>query len=117
MDQLFRDLKHFCRAFIDNIIIFLDIFEDHCRYLEEVFILFWKKSVSINPEKSFISYLSVELLDFYIDNLGLYITEDRIQGFCDLEFPCIFKDLECYLSDIGFLCPLIPYYIQLAVLL
>ncbi len=114
MDQLFRDLKHFYRAFIDNIVIFLNIFEDHCQYLEEIFMLFWEKSVSINPEKSFIGYLSVELLGFYVDSLGLYIIEDRIQGFCDLEFPCILKDLECYLGTTRFLHPLIPYYIQLA---
>ncbi len=114
MDQLLRDLKHFCCVFIDNIVIFSDTFENHCRHLEEIFILFWEKSISINPEKSFISYLSIELLDFYVDNLGLYITKDRIQGFHDLEFPHTLKNLECYLDTTGFLYPLILYYTQLA---
>ncbi len=30
MDQLLRNLKHFYRAFINNIVIFSDTFEDHC---------------------------------------------------------------------------------------
>ncbi len=111
MDQLFRNLKYFCRIFIDNIVIFSDIFEDHCRYLEEVFIFFQEKSVSINPKKSFIGYLSVKLLDFYIDSLELYTTKDRIQGFYNLEFPYNLKDLECYLGVIRFLYLLILYYI------
>ncbi len=111
MNQLFWNFKYFYHAFINNIVIFSDIFEDHCRHLEEVFILFREKSVSINPEKSFIGYLSVEFLSFYVDSLGLYIIEDRIQGFYDLKFPYILKDLEHYLGTTEFLYPLILYYI------
>ncbi len=65
-------------AFIDNIIIFLDIFNDYIEYLEDIFSLFWKKNISINLKKSYIEYLMVELLRYYIDVLKMYSTEDRI---------------------------------------
>ncbi len=34
---------------------------------------FQEKNISINLEKSFINYLLIEFLNFYIDNLELYI--------------------------------------------
>ncbi len=69
--------KYYC-IFIDNIIIFSDIFKDHGKHLKTVFSLFKEKNISINPEKSFISYSSVKLFGFYIDALSIYSTEDCI---------------------------------------
>ena len=100
--------------FIDNIVIFSNIFKDYNRYLRTVFSLFEKKSININPKKSFINYLSVELFGFYIDTFNIHFTEDRIQGFRQLEFPAILKALETYLKATGFLYSLVPYYIQIA---
>ncbi len=81
------------------------------KYLETVFSLFEEKNININLEKSFIDYLSVELLGFYIDTFDIHFTEDRIQSFCQLKFPAILKALKTYLEAIGSLRSLIPYYI------
>jgi len=66
------------RIFIDDIIIFLDIFNDYIEHLEDIFSLFRKKNISINLKKSYIGYLTVELLKYYIDVLEIYSMEDRI---------------------------------------
>jgi hypothetical protein len=81
--------------------------------LENIFSLFRKKNISINPEKSYIEYPIVELLGYYIDILGIYSMEDRTQGFYELEFLSILKALEIYLGAIGFLYSIIPYYAQI----
>ena len=95
-------------------IIFSDTFKDYSKHLKTVFSLFEEKSININLNKSFIGYLSVELFDFYIDTLDIHSTEDRIQGFRQLEFPATLKALKTYLRTTGFLHSLIPYYTQIA---
>ncbi len=58
--------------------MFSNIFKDHRKYLKTIFSLFEEKNININPEKSYIGYLFIELLSFYIDILNIYSTEDRI---------------------------------------
>ncbi len=75
-----KTLKLYCkyyRTFIDNVIIFSNIFKNHRKHLKTIFFLF-KKNISINLEKSYIGYPFVELLGFYIDVLDIHFTEDRI---------------------------------------
>jgi hypothetical protein len=110
MDQTLKLYRKYCYIFIDDMVIFSDIFKDYNKYLGTVFSLFEEKNININPEKSFIGYPSVELFGFYVDALGMHSTEDRIQGFRQLEFPATLKALETYLGAIGFLRSLIPYY-------
>ena len=102
------------RTFIDDIVIFSDIFNDHIEHLEDIFSLFREKNISINPKKFYIRYSIVELLRYYIDVLKMYSIEDRIQSFYKLEFLFILKTLETYLKVIGFLRSIILYYIQIA---
>src|SRR6266566_1452509 len=105
-----RTLKLYCKyccIFIDDVIIFSDIFKDYNRHLRTVFSLFEKKSININPEKLFIDYPSVELFGFYIDTFDIHSIKDRIQSFHQLEFPATLKALEIYLKAISFLHSLI----------
>jgi len=82
--------------------------------LKDIFSLFRKKNININLKKSYIRYLIVELLGYYIDTLKIYFIEDRMQNFYKLEFPSILKMLKTYLKVIDFLRFIIPYYIQIA---
>ncbi len=74
-----RTLKTYndhCRTFIDDVIIFLNTFNDYIEHLEDIFSLFQKKNININFKKSYIGYPIVELLGYYIDVLRIYSTED-----------------------------------------
>lgn len=114
MDRTLKPHKHFCKAFIDDIVIFSDTFEDHVAHLRTIFNLFLKLGVSISPQKSYLGYPSIELLGFYVDSLGLTTTKERTQGFRDMVFPSTLKALETYLGSTGFLRTMIPYYAKLS---
>ncbi len=86
MDELLRRHKHFCRAFIDDIVIFSDNAEDHAKHLESIFKLFKSKNIVLSLYKSYVGYPSVELLGFIVNGLGLSNTKDRIEAFAKLEF-------------------------------
>lgn len=112
MNRLLK--KHpYCRAFIDDIVIYSDTKEDHIEHLSTIFSLFKSKNLSIALNKSFIGYLSVELLDFRVNGLGLTTTTERVAAFRDLAFPSTLKALEQYSGMSGFIRHLTPYYSQL----
>jgi hypothetical protein len=114
MDRLLDKHSSYCRAFIDDIVIFSDSEEDHLRHLRTIFDLFCRKNIAISPTKSYLGYPDVELLGFRVNGLGLSTTKERVAAFRNLAFPDQLKALEQYLGSTGFLRHLIPYYAQLA---
>ena len=94
--------------------IYLVIAEDHFHYLEAIFQLFSDRRIFISLKKSFLAYLSVKLLSFKVDSLGLLNTAYLLAAFKDLEFPKTLKALETYLGATRFLHHLLPYYTQIS---
>lgn len=74
MDRLLADFL-FCRAFIDDIVIFSESTENHERHLRSVFGLFVKRNIALSLKKSFIGYPLVDLLRFRIDGLRIALTD------------------------------------------
>ena len=50
------------------------MFKDYKRYLDKIFWLFMSKNIAITLTKSFIGYLLVNLLGFYVNRFGYNIT-------------------------------------------
>ena len=113
MDKLLRPHQMFARAFIDDIVIFSESFEEHQRHLREIFGLFVSKNIAISPTKSFIGYPSVDLLGFRVNGFGYSTTAQKVHAFQALAFPDRLKALESYIGATGFLRHLIPYYAKL----
>jgi hypothetical protein len=113
MDRLLRPFRHFCRAFIDDVIIFSRSAEEHLRHLETILKTFTAKNISINPKKSWIGYPSAQVLGFRVDSLGLSTTAERVASFAKLDFPYQLSALEQYIGATGYIRHLIPYYAQL----
>lgn len=102
MDRTLKPFQHFYRAFIDDVVIFSDLFEEHLEHLRQIFALFERRGFRCR-RKSYIGFKSVELLGFHVDAFGLSTMKERMQAFRDLEFPLNLKALETYLGAAGFL--------------
>jgi len=76
INRTLKAYNDYYRVFIDNVVIFLDIFNNHIEHLKDIFSLFREKNISINLEKSYIKYPIIELLRYYIDVLKIYSIED-----------------------------------------
>ena len=114
MDRLLDKHSHYCKAFIDDIVIFSDNAEQHEQHLKTIFRLFLSKNIAISPAKSYVAYPDVELLGFRVNSLGLTTTKERVAAFRNLAFPDSLKALEQYLGASGFLRHLIPYFAKLS---
>jgi hypothetical protein len=110
MDSVLREHDEYAAAFIDDIIIYSDSFEDHLVHVRRIFELFESLNISLSPGKSFIGYPSIQLLGFRVDGLGLSNTNERIKAIRSVRFPNTLQQLERWLGMTGWLRHLIPHY-------
>ncbi|KHE79243.1 hypothetical protein GE21DRAFT_1221407, partial [Neurospora crassa] len=68
----------FIASYIDNIIVFNDTANNYLKYFKVIFKLFKNINFNITIKKSFVVYLSVRLLRYCINGLGIVIITDRI---------------------------------------
>ncbi|KAF5971878.1 TY3B-TY3B protein [Fusarium bulbicola] len=113
MDRLLRPYRSFCRAFIDDIVMFYKSAEEHARHMDTLFRLFVSKNLSISPTESWIGYPSAQVLGFRVDALGLLTTAERIAAFAKLEFPRQFAALGQYIGATGYIRHVIPYHAKI----
>ena len=114
IDRLLDKHSYYCKAFIDDIIIFSNNVEQYEQHLKTIFQLFLSKNIAILPIKLYVVYLDMELLGFRVNSLGLTTTKERIIAFRNLAFLDSLKVLEQYLGASGFLQHLILYFAKLS---
>ena len=113
IDRLLRALRSFARAYVDDVVVFSKTLEEHVDHLRQVFALFSKYRISINPVKAFLGYPSVQLLGQKVDSLGLYTAEDKLKAISKIRFPSTLSQLEIYLGLTGWLRNYVPHYAAL----
>ena len=96
--------KSFTWYYINNIIIFFKILENHTEYLNIIFSLFNEIEICLKDIKTYLNYLLIILLDQQVDEFGLTILEKQIAAIWELKFPETLKDLETYLDFTSWLC-------------
>ena len=96
--QLF---KKFIKIYIDNIIIFSRIFQNHLQHFKKMFTLFKKLHIILNSKKSYFEFLIINLLDQKVLSLELIIIQNKIEVIVKLKFSKNFHDLEIYLEFIS----------------
>lgn len=110
IDRILRPFRHFCRAYVDDIVIFSTSLEEHLRHLRQVFQALDAMNIHLAPAKAFLAYPSVQLLGQHVDALGLATAEDKLAAIRNLEFPRTLAALERYLGMTGYLKQYVPYY-------
>lgn len=110
IDRILRPFRHFCRAYVDDIVIFFTSLQEHVKHLGLVFQALSDMNIHLAPVKAFLGYPSVQLLGQHVDALGLAISEEKLAVIRNLEFPSTLAALERYLGMTGYLKQYVPYY-------
>ena len=95
--------------------IFSKILNKHLHHLHQIFSLFQKLEISLELKKFYLKYLTVILLNQWIDVLELIITAKKIQAITDLQFSWTLKMFKIYFDLMKWLCFYIFYYAQITV--
>ncbi len=114
IDIILRDIKQFCRAFIDDIIIFSNILKKHVEHLFTMFQRLFDHDIKLNSCKTFLSFSSVVLLEQHFDEFDLYAVKDKIAAILNWKFFLTLKVLKIYLEFTKWLKNYVSWYAQKA---
>ena len=103
----------FAQGYVNDIIIFFQILNDHIDHLHQVFELFQNLDISLESMKFYIEYSMIMLLRQCVDALDLITVKKKIKVITNLQFPTTLKALKAYLSLTGWLWFYILYYAQI----
>ena len=112
INRILQSHCSFFRAYVDNIIIYIKMksLDEHLIHLNKVFSSLAEKRIWFFSKKSFLDYLTVQLLGQQVDVLELIIAEDKLITIVNIEFSCTLSTLEKYLGIISYLRQYILYY-------
>ncbi|KAE8185880.1 hypothetical protein CF328_g7409 [Tilletia controversa] len=72
-------------AYLDDVVIFSDTFEDHLRHVDNILASLERAGLTVSPSKCYFGYDSVALLGFRVSSLGLMTDEEKTRAV--LQFP------------------------------
>ncbi len=97
MNNILREYSY-AKAYIDDVIVFSKILEDHLDHLNKVFALFQKMNITLEAIKTYLEYLTIALLDQKIDSLELFTIENKLKAITKMFFLKTLKNLKTYLN-------------------
>ena len=112
MDRKLSPFRAFCRAFIDDVIIFSKTLEEHVQHLHQIFSLFTELNIALNPKKSCVGFPSITLLGQHVDSFGMLTTAEKIAALVKIVMLTNLKALDYFVGLSGFLRAYIPLYAQ-----
>ena len=114
IDRILRPFRHFCRAYVDDIVIFSTSLEKHVKHLTQVFKALHTMNIHLAPDKAYPGYPSVHLLGPRVNALGLATADEKLVAIKKLEFPRTLAASDKYLGLTGYLKQYVPYYTAIA---
>lgn len=77
IDIILRGHKAYSKAYINDIVIFSATFEEHLAHLRTIFKLFVIHNVMLNPQKAYLGYPSIILLDQKVNRLEMTLATEK----------------------------------------
>jgi hypothetical protein len=112
INMILRDLKHCCKAFIDDIIIFSATFEKHVKHLSLIFQRLFDYDIKFNSCKAFLNFSSIALLEQHVDEFDLHAVKNKVVVILNWKFLITLKALKIYLRFIEWLRDYVAWYAQ-----
>jgi len=113
MNWILHLYKNFIRFYINDLIIFLKILNNHKQHLNTIWSLFDEIRISLNEVKTYLDYSSIILLEQQVNEFSITTFKKQITVIQEIEFLKNFKDFETYLDFTEWLQQYISYYAQL----
>ena len=112
IDRLFRVYRKFVKAYVDDIVIFSRIWQEHVNHLRQIFIKLINVNKFIKFIKAFIDYSSVQLLNQKINSLDLFTSEKKLKVIVKLQFSRTLRQLKTYLDLIDWMRKYVSFYVD-----
>ncbi len=78
IDRILQQQRLYIRIYVNNIVIFFNMLEEHLNHLHNIFNILDKMKICFLLKKFYLAYLSVQLLSQQIDALSLMTLKDKL---------------------------------------
>jgi hypothetical protein len=109
-DVLAPYLDRFCTAYLDEILIYSDTFEEYQEHVNLVLEAFEKAGLHLKPEKCEFHCQEVKYLGLIISTEGIKMDPEKITAVQDWEAPRNLKDVRASLGFANFYCRFVRNY-------
>lgn len=113
VDTIFRDLKPFAFAYVDDFIICTKTFEEHLRILAIVARRLAQAGLTISAEKSHFCCRRLEFLGYVLSEDGLSVNPDRIKAILEIPTPTTAKEVRRIVGAAGWYRKFIPNFSEI----
>ena len=115
--KLFSGLEMFCAAFLDDILIFSDNWEDHKRHLSAVLSRIRDAGLTLNLSKSMFAVAELDFLGYHIGCNRVQPREKKIAALLQYNRPVDRKSLQQFLGLAGYYRRFLPNFSHMSAVL
>ncbi|KAJ5424719.1 hypothetical protein N7445_010692 [Penicillium cf. griseofulvum] len=85
MDLILKDFFQWCRAYLDDIVVCSNSFQEHVSHLRRLFQRLQDYGIRLEPKKAYVGFPEAALLGQRVDALGLTTPKEKLKAIADLE--------------------------------
>jgi transposase InsO family protein len=113
IEDMLRGIKY-ATAYIDDIIVFSKMFDEHLRHLEEVFKRLREAGLKVKTKKSKIGFNETKFLGYIVNHEGIKINPEKCEVIKNYKVPKSAKDVKKFLGLTSYYRSFIDNYSEIA---
>jgi len=117
VDKLLKGLEHFCAAYLDDVIIFSDTWEEHMRHLETVFMRIREAGLTLNMKKCEFAVAELDYLGHHVGLGKVQPRQQKVEALLKFPRPTNRKQLQSFLGLASYYRKYIPHFANLSAVL
>ena len=114
MDSLIKDIHDFAAAYLDNLIIFSNTWEDHMQHLRTILQQLRRVNLTVKPQKCQFGMAECVYLGHIVDRGVIRPELSKVEAIQAFSQPATKKQVRAFLGIIGYYRKFIPNYSALA---
>ena len=114
MDTVLRGLEPFCAAYIDDIVVYSDTWEDHLRHLQTVFLSLQEAGLTAKPRKCQFAMFRCSYLGHVVGSGEVRPEQGKVQAVEAFYVPQTKKEVRTFLGLTGYYRHFVPDYATVA---
>ena len=117
VSKLLTGLESFCAAYLDDIIIFSDVWEDHVKHLKEVFSRIKNAGFTLNSQKCEFAAAEIDYLGHHIGLGSVQPRAKKVEALLAYPRPTNRKQLQAFLGLAGYYRKFVPHFADISAVL
>lgn len=114
MNKVLGDVRQFALAFIDDIIVFSNTFEEHLEHLEIVFDRLRKANLKLKISKCDFLRENLNYLGHVISNEGISVDPEKVKVVEGMRAPATVREVRSYLGMTSYYRKYVPEFSKIA---